>query len=151
MNSVPAWLSDSLSRWRFQTVFVVDQRVYRFLSTDASSSSSPLCGVGTTCFLLPFSSITRHLHAHSFYFHVIFHTIYPSFRIFLFLVLMKWHKIFIISLLSTLRNTTLHAHYYKLSIENKTCGCPAIKITNKVKYLGVILDETLSFKQHIGI
>jgi hypothetical protein len=38
----------------------------------------PLCGVGTTCFLLPFSSITRHLHAHFFYFHVILHTIYPS-------------------------------------------------------------------------
>jgi hypothetical protein len=39
----------------------------------------PLCGVGTTCFLLPFSSITRHLHAHSSYFHVIFHTIHPIF------------------------------------------------------------------------
>jgi hypothetical protein len=39
----------------------------------------PLCGVRTTCFLLPFSSITRHLHCHSFYFHVIFHTIHPSF------------------------------------------------------------------------
>jgi hypothetical protein len=52
---------------------------------------------------------------------------------------------------STLRNTTLHAHYCKLSIENKTCGCPTIKSTNKVKYLSVILEETLSFKQHIGI
>jgi hypothetical protein len=39
----------------------------------------PPCGVGTTYFLLPFSSITRHLHVHSFYFHVIFHTIHPSF------------------------------------------------------------------------
>jgi hypothetical protein len=29
----------------------------------------PLSGVGTTCFLLPFSSITCHLHAHSFYSH----------------------------------------------------------------------------------
>jgi hypothetical protein len=33
----------------------------------------PLCGVDTTCFLLPFFSITRHLHVHSFYFHVILH------------------------------------------------------------------------------
>jgi hypothetical protein len=39
----------------------------------------PLCGIGTTCFLLPFSSITRHLHAHSLYFHVIIHTVHPSF------------------------------------------------------------------------
>jgi hypothetical protein len=31
----------------------------------------PLCGVGTTCFLVPFSTITRHLHAHSSYFHSI--------------------------------------------------------------------------------
>jgi hypothetical protein len=30
----------------------------------------PLSGVGTTCFLLPFSSITRHLYAYSFYSHV---------------------------------------------------------------------------------
>jgi hypothetical protein len=29
----------------------------------------PLYGVGTACFLHPFSSITRHLNAHSFYFH----------------------------------------------------------------------------------
>jgi hypothetical protein len=36
-------------------------------------------GVGTTCFLLPFSSITRHLHAHCFYSHVILHTVRPSF------------------------------------------------------------------------
>jgi hypothetical protein len=33
--------------------------------------------MATTCFLFPFSSITRHLHAHSFY--VILHTIHPSF------------------------------------------------------------------------
>jgi hypothetical protein len=39
----------------------------------------PLSGVGTTCFLLPFSSITRHVHAHSFYSHIILHTIHPSF------------------------------------------------------------------------
>jgi hypothetical protein len=37
----------------------------------------PLSGVGT-CFLLPFSSITRHL-THSFYSHVILHTVHPSF------------------------------------------------------------------------
>jgi hypothetical protein len=36
----------------------------------------PLCGVGTTCFLLPLSSITRHVHAHATYFHVIYHTIH---------------------------------------------------------------------------
>jgi hypothetical protein len=36
----------------------------------------PLCGVGTTCFLLPLSSITCHLHAHSFCFHVILHKIH---------------------------------------------------------------------------
>jgi hypothetical protein len=39
----------------------------------------PLSGVGTTCFLLPFSSVTGPLHAHFFHFHVIFHTIYPSY------------------------------------------------------------------------
>jgi hypothetical protein len=39
----------------------------------------PLCEDGTTSFLLSSSSITRHLHAHSFYFHVILHTIHPSF------------------------------------------------------------------------
>jgi hypothetical protein len=39
----------------------------------------PLSGVGTTCFLLPFSSLTTHLHAHSFYAHVILHTVHPSF------------------------------------------------------------------------
>jgi hypothetical protein len=38
-----------------------------------------LSGVGTTCYLLPFSSINRHLHAHSFYSHVIFHTVHPYF------------------------------------------------------------------------
>jgi hypothetical protein len=27
----------------------------------------PLCGVGTTCSLLPFSSISRHFHGHSFF------------------------------------------------------------------------------------
>jgi hypothetical protein len=39
----------------------------------------PLSGVGSICFLLSFSSITRHLHAHSFYFHAILHTVHPSF------------------------------------------------------------------------
>jgi hypothetical protein len=39
----------------------------------------PLNGVGTIYFLLPFSSITRHVHAHFFYFHVILHTVHPSF------------------------------------------------------------------------
>jgi hypothetical protein len=38
----------------------------------------PLSGVGTKL-LLPFSSITRHLHTHSFYSHVILHTVHPSF------------------------------------------------------------------------
>jgi hypothetical protein len=38
----------------------------------------PLSGAVTTCFLLPFSSIT-HLHAHSYYSHVILHTVHPSF------------------------------------------------------------------------
>jgi hypothetical protein len=37
-----------------------------------------LSGVSTICFLIPFSSIT-HLHAHSFYSHVILHTVHPSF------------------------------------------------------------------------
>jgi hypothetical protein len=43
------------------------------------SPLKPLSGVGTTCFLLPFTSITRHLHAHSSYFHVILQTVLPSF------------------------------------------------------------------------
>jgi hypothetical protein len=34
----------------------------------------PLSGVGTTCFFRSFSSITRHVHAHSFYSHVILHS-----------------------------------------------------------------------------
>jgi hypothetical protein len=38
----------------------------------------PVSGV-TTCFLLPLSSITRHLLGHSFYSHVILHTVHPSF------------------------------------------------------------------------
>jgi hypothetical protein len=38
----------------------------------------PLSGVGTTCHI-PFTSITRHLHAHSFYSHVILHKVHPSF------------------------------------------------------------------------
>lgn len=29
------------------------------------------------------------------------------------------------------------------------CNCPDITMTNKIKYLGVIIDETLSFRQHI--
>jgi hypothetical protein len=37
----------------------------------------PLHGVGTTYFLLPFPSITRHRYVHSFYSHVILHTVYP--------------------------------------------------------------------------
>jgi hypothetical protein len=39
----------------------------------------PLCGGGTTCFLLPFSSIAHHHRAQTFYFHVILHTVHPSF------------------------------------------------------------------------
>jgi hypothetical protein len=39
----------------------------------------PLSGVGITYFLVPFSSITRHIHAHGFYSHVILHTVHPSF------------------------------------------------------------------------
>jgi hypothetical protein len=35
--------------------------------------------VGTTCFLLSFSCIIRHLHGHFFYSHVILHTVHPSF------------------------------------------------------------------------
>jgi hypothetical protein len=34
-----------------------------------------LSDVGTRYFLLPLSSITRHLHAYAFYFHVILHTV----------------------------------------------------------------------------
>jgi hypothetical protein len=40
---------------------------------------TPPSGVGTTWFFLAFYSITRHLHAHSFYSHVIIHTVHPSF------------------------------------------------------------------------
>jgi hypothetical protein len=38
----------------------------------------PLRRMGTTCFLLSFSSITRHFHIHSFYTDVILHTVHPS-------------------------------------------------------------------------
>jgi hypothetical protein len=34
---------------------------------------------GTTCFLFPFSSITRHLHVHSFYSFIILHIVHSSF------------------------------------------------------------------------
>jgi hypothetical protein len=36
----------------------------------------PLSRVTTICFLLSFSSITRHLHTHSFYYHVFIQSIY---------------------------------------------------------------------------
>jgi hypothetical protein len=39
----------------------------------------PPTGVGTICFLLPFSSITRHLYAHAFYSHIILHQVHPYF------------------------------------------------------------------------
>uniref|UniRef100_A0A2A4JYZ1 Reverse transcriptase domain-containing protein n=1 Tax=Heliothis virescens TaxID=7102 RepID=A0A2A4JYZ1_HELVI len=44
--------------------------------------------------------------------------------------------------------SSLYAHHCSHAINNK-CTCPSIKLTNKIKYLGVILDETLSFKHHI--
>jgi hypothetical protein len=58
--------------------------LYNFYPSICSGSQHhhpliPLSGVGTTCFFLPFYSITRHLHAHSFYSHVILHTVHPSF------------------------------------------------------------------------
>jgi hypothetical protein len=47
--------------------------------SSSSLSPYPTKWVGTTCFPLPFSSITRHFHLHSFYSHVILHTVRSSF------------------------------------------------------------------------
>jgi len=51
-------------------------------------------------------------------------------------------------LTSTQTNPTLYAHYCKAP-GNNLCMCPVIKFTNRIKYLGVIIDENLSYKQHI--
>jgi hypothetical protein len=49
---------------------------------------------------------------------------------------------------SSLTNPKLYAHQC-INTSNNMCKCPIIDITNKVKYLGVIIDKTLSFKSHI--
>lgn len=48
----------------------------------------------------------------------------------------------------TSTTTTLYAHNCSFSINNQ-CVCPNIKMSNTVRYLGIIIDETLSFKHHI--
>lgn len=45
-------------------------------------------------------------------------------------------------------NLKLYAHICK-DPNDDPCICPGIAITNKVKYLGIIIDETLSFRYHI--
>lgn len=50
---------------------------------------------------------------------------------------------------STCTTSTLYAHYCTIPTDNQCVCCPNIKMTNTTKYLGVIIDETLSFKQHI--
>lgn len=45
-------------------------------------------------------------------------------------------------------NNKLYAHNCKDPVNNQ-CICSNIAITKKIKYLGVILDESLSFKPHI--
>lgn len=47
-----------------------------------------------------------------------------------------------------LTNPKLHAHRCKDPV-NHRCTCPDIGIANNLKYLGVIIDENLSFKPHI--
>lgn len=42
----------------------------------------------------------------------------------------------------------LHAHCCPVPADSQ-CKCPNIKKTDKIKYLGIIIDETLSFKQHM--
>lgn len=47
-------------------------------------------------------------------------------------------------------NTTLYAHYHNCTTcTNNQCACPSIKMSRTVKYLGIIIDDTLSFKDHI--
>ncbi|KAG7312982.1 hypothetical protein JYU34_000054 [Plutella xylostella] len=48
---------------------------------------------------------------------------------------------------SQLKIPNVYAHYCKSL--GYPCTCPTITNTNKTKYLGIIIDETLSFKQHI--
>lgn len=45
-------------------------------------------------------------------------------------------------------NPKLYVHKCNDSINNQ-CQCPGIALTNKTKYLGIIIDESLSFKYHI--
>lgn len=45
-------------------------------------------------------------------------------------------------------NTHLYAHQCSNPLIN-SCHCPKVLKTNNIKYLGIIIDDTLSFKQHI--
>ena len=51
---------------------------------------------------------------------------------------------------STPTTSPLHAHYCAIPADNQ-CMCPNIHITNKIRYLGIIIDETLSFRHHIEV
>jgi hypothetical protein len=46
-------------------------------------------------------------------------------------------------------NFNLYAHHCKNPTVDVLCNCPMISNTNNIKYLGIIIDETLSFKPHI--
>lgn len=48
----------------------------------------------------------------------------------------------------TVTDSTLYAHYCNFPSDGQ-CMCSAIRITDRIKYLGIIIDETLSFKHHI--
>jgi hypothetical protein len=61
----------------------------------------------------------------------------------------KYIKFSIRKQLSTQHIPQMYAHDCNFQLYNAKCHCPDIKLTNSIKYLGVILDENLSFKQHV--
>lgn len=48
-------------------------------------------------------------------------------------------------------NPLIYAHACNYLKCDNVCQCPNISFTNHIKYLGVIIDETLSFNQHIEV
>ncbi|XP_063837548.1 probable RNA-directed DNA polymerase from transposon BS isoform X1 [Ostrinia nubilalis] len=43
------------------------------------------------------------------------------------------------------------AHHCPRDVDNVNCSCPTLSRTNTIKYLGVMIDDTLSFNPHITL